>query len=269
LYYNDLHPHIIAHLEEIALTVKPCYENAIEKRLELNESNFRVCLLRYEGHDANFAFHYDTDPGNCYRSLILIQAKGVIPPFCYYDHGSEKRRIHRSLGDSIFFQGNKTYHGVERSHDPNSSRWVLGFQYKEVDPLYPAELPSLCNQLRGKSLLSVVLTLLPNFAVVMLYLTSYLCPPKIVSSVLILTLSLFTFVVSVFFSHHCPSSMGTGYNPNFQILCTFSFFCSIYFCFAAMNILDASLLGFCNCNYNLTTEVFLPKDLVGKHIQHR
>jgi hypothetical protein len=270
LYYNDLHPEVIAPLEEIALRVKPYYENIINKRLELNESNFRVCLLRYEGDDANFAFHYDSDPGNCYRSLILIRAKGIIPPFCYYDQDSEKRRIHLSLGDSIFFQGTKTYHGVERSHDPNTSRWVLGFQYKEADTLYPAELPSLCNQLRGKSSFSVVLTLLPNFTfvVVMLFFSSFLYPPQMVSSVLITILSLFAFVVSVIFSHHCPSSMGTGYHPNFQILLTFSSLCSFYFCLATMNILDASLLGFCYCNYILTTDVFLPRDLVRKHIQH-
>ena len=57
----------------------------IHKKLYLGDSDFRCCILKYDGKDSNFKFHYDTEPYNCYRCIYLFDAAGNISPFSYYD----------------------------------------------------------------------------------------------------------------------------------------------------------------------------------------
>ena len=82
-------------------------------------------MLRYEGQHASFAWHYDTEPLNCYRTLTLIKANGEIPPFCYINDKHEIEKLDLDLGDTIFFKGTQTYHKVDEIKDANTIRWML------------------------------------------------------------------------------------------------------------------------------------------------
>ena len=78
--------------------MKSKIENKIDKRLYWGQSDFKIVLLRYEGQHASFAWHYDTEPLNCYRTLTLIKANGEIPPFCYINDKHEIEKIRFRFG---------------------------------------------------------------------------------------------------------------------------------------------------------------------------
>jgi len=88
---------------------------------------------------------------------------GVIPPFCYRDDKGVLQRVHFQVKDGILFRGTTTHHGVEPSKDPTTKRYMVGFQYikKESDGI---EKHSLCNQLRGSSIPTILSLFLPYAA---------------------------------------------------------------------------------------------------------
>ena len=124
LYYKDFPEDLRNKCLQIGNNVKRKIEYHIDKKLYWGESDFKVVLLRYEGESASFAWHYDTEPENCFRTLTLIKGKGVIPPFCYKDINNDTQKLHLSIGDTIFIKGTQTYHMVENSDDPNTVRWI-------------------------------------------------------------------------------------------------------------------------------------------------
>ena len=69
IYYHSFDKSIQLELEKIALIIKPKLEKICGEKLELANSDFRCILLRYEGGDSNFGWHYDNEPENCYRTL--------------------------------------------------------------------------------------------------------------------------------------------------------------------------------------------------------
>ena len=88
LYYNDFDKPTQVELDKIGNQIKSKLESKINKKLKLGKSDFRAIILRYEGKNASFNWHYDTEPSNCYRVLALIKREGTIPPFMYYDKKS-------------------------------------------------------------------------------------------------------------------------------------------------------------------------------------
>lgn len=132
------------------------------------ESDFKVVLLRYEGENASFAWHYDTEPENCFRTLTLIKGKGIIPSFCYKNINGEIQKLHLSIGDTIFFKGTQTHHTVENSNDINTIRWMLGFQF--CDSEYDIISRTICSELRGTNLIGMFKTFLPLLVSVNIFL---------------------------------------------------------------------------------------------------
>ena len=160
VYYKDFSESDKKRLFEIGNILKSKIENKIDKRLYWGQSDFKIVLLRYEGQHASFAWHYDTEPLNCYRTLTLIKANGEIPPFCYINDKHEIEKLDLDLGDTIFFKGTQTYHKVDEIKDANTIRWMLGFQY--CDSEYDVDSKSLCSELRGESLKGIIITFFPN-----------------------------------------------------------------------------------------------------------
>ena len=58
----------------------PSFETILGIKLRLGDSNFRACILRYEGENAQFAMHYDTEHPDCFRTLMLYEG-GDNPTF--------------------------------------------------------------------------------------------------------------------------------------------------------------------------------------------
>jgi len=150
LYYNDFDKETQILLDNIVISIKPRLEKQCGKKLNQAKSDFRAVLLRYEGNDCSFGWHYDSEPDNCYRTLTLIKKEGIIPQFMYKTQQSEIKTLDFNVGDGIFFKGTQTQHKVERTTDPNSVRWMLGFQYCSGE--YSQTAKSLTSELRGSNL---------------------------------------------------------------------------------------------------------------------
>lgn len=158
LYFNNMDKEMQDKLEEMGNRLIPSFEMLIGTKLRLGDSNFRACIIRYEGANAQFGFHYDTEHPDCFRALFLYDREGIIPPFCYVD--GTMRQIHFQIKDGILFRGTTTHHGVEPSNDPNTKRYLVGFQYIKADS-DQIEKPNLTNQLRGTSILTILQLFLP------------------------------------------------------------------------------------------------------------
>ncbi|CAD7934401.1 unnamed protein product [Amoebophrya sp. A120] len=124
----------------------------VHDNFKLGTSDFRCCLLRYEGKNANFGFHYDTEPWNCFRCLFLIK-RGVpkVSPFLYKDGAGELQKVPLSQpGDGLVFQGTRLFHGVAKTNEDDNLRYMLGFQYRFGEDL-EVKRKNFCNQFRGKN----------------------------------------------------------------------------------------------------------------------
>ena len=140
----------------------PQFDTILGTKLRLGDSNFRACLLRYEGANAQFAMHYDTEHPDCFRTLMLYEGGGIIPPFCYRDKGV-LQKVHFQVKDGILFRGTTTHHGVEPSKDPTTKRYMVGFQYIKKESAQ-VEQPNLTNQLRGSSIQAILSLFIPYAA---------------------------------------------------------------------------------------------------------
>ncbi len=160
MYFNNMEKHIQEKLEEMGNSLIPTFNKILNTELRLADSNFRAIILRYEGKQAQFGFHYDTEHNDCFRALILYDGKSIIPPFCYRNSCGQLTKLHFNINDGIVFRGTTTYHGIEPSNDPNTKRYVVGFQYIKIDS-NPIEQPSLCNQLRGTTMYTIVSLFMP------------------------------------------------------------------------------------------------------------
>jgi hypothetical protein len=160
LYYNDFNDIDKQILDNIGNKFIPYFENIINKKLILGNSDFRCTILSYEEEDANFAWHYDTEHAQCYRVLFLFDSEGNISPFSYINNKGIKTDIKLSIGDGIFFKGTETYHGVDKSNDKNQIRRMIGWQYIET-PILTIDKKSLCSELRSKNFKDYIILFLP------------------------------------------------------------------------------------------------------------
>ena len=161
IYYNDMDKEMQTKMKEIGNSFLPQFETLLGTKLRLGDSNFRACLLRYEGANAQFGFHYDTEHPDCFRTLMLYEGGGIIPPFCYRD--GDLKKVHFQVKDGILFRGTTTHHGVEPSKDPTTKRYMVGFQYIKKDSAQ-VEQPNLTNQLRGSSIQAILSLFIPYAA---------------------------------------------------------------------------------------------------------
>ena len=127
LYFNNMEKDMQTKMEDMGNSFIPHFETLLGTKLRLGDSNFRACILRYEGENAQFAMHYDTEHPDCFRTLMLYEG-GIIPPFCYHD-GKDVQKVHFQVKDGILFRGTTTHHGVYPSKDPTTKRYMVGFQY--------------------------------------------------------------------------------------------------------------------------------------------
>lgn len=161
IYYNDMDKEMQTKLEDIGNRLIPRLETFVGP-LRLGDSNFRATLLRYEGENAQFGFHYDTEHPDCFRVLVLYEGGGTIPPFCYRDGTGLLQKVHFQVNEGIFFRGTTTHHGVEPSKDPTTKRYMVGFQYIKKDA--GEEAPSLNKKLMGTSIPTILSLFLPYAA---------------------------------------------------------------------------------------------------------
>ena len=172
LYYNNMDKELQRNLEEMGNSLIPRFEALLGTKLRLGDSNFRAIILRYEGANAQFGFHYDTEHPDCFRTLLLYDGGGTIPPFCYRDVQGTLQKVYFQINDGILFRGTTTHHGVEPSNDPTTKRYMVGFQYIKQDA--GEEKPTLNKQLMGTSMGTIVSLFLPYsmYYHVMTYLPS-------------------------------------------------------------------------------------------------
>lgn len=261
LYYNDFSKEAQKKLDAIGNSMIPKLEKIAGEKLSLGNSDFRCVLLRYEGSDANFTMHYDTEPKNCYRTLFLIKKRGNPPPFIYYD--KNKKRIEKYLdeGNGIFFQGTKTYHGVGTSNDPNMVRYMIGWQYSTDNNIKDE---SICSKTRGKTPLQIVGIFLPYIvltltaSLLLAYITKF--KTSQVNIKILLSITFLTFILNRYLpllTYKIP--IGTGLYSGIKALIVITILSFISFGNIAYSLIFL--------NYLLLTEMFLPRSWVNKKLK--
>jgi hypothetical protein len=261
LYYNDFDKETQQQLDEIGESMIPYLEKLSKNKLYLGNSDFRCVLLKYEGKDAEFIRHYDTEPASCYRTLFLINKEGNPPPFIYYDKNGKKQLVDFDVGEGLFFKGTQTYHGVEKTKDPNMKRYMLGWQYT-TDP--DQEDISFCSKMRGVSSTKLVKMLLPHilFLVVICLLILRLSKSsfKLSHKLLLIVTTIITFIIGAFLPRLLVNTnIGTGLTLNIRSFLVF-LIVSIISC---GNI----YVGMIFFNYIILTEIFLPRQIIGKKLK--
>lgn len=252
LYYNDFSRDTQIELDKIGNRIKPQLEKLCGKKLYLGKSSFRCVLLRYEGKNAEFTCHYDTEPHNCYRTLFLVNKQGKVPPFIYYNKKGEQIKKQFEVGEGLFFKGTQTFHCVDKSKDDNMKRYMIGWQYSTDNSVTD---DSLCSKLRSESKFNLVKMIGPSLIIPLIigqlfkYYTGfsmkssnfkYLIFGTIVSSLLVLN--------DIFKEY---KTIGTKIPINIEIL---------------LKILIISIISFMNIpigllyyNYLILTEISYPR----------
>lgn len=255
LYFNDFDKETQKELEKIGNLMKPELEKMCGKKLYLGNSDFRCVLLRYEGADSQFTLHYDTEPHNCYRTLFLIKKQGNVPPFVYFDKNEQKYRKFLDVGEGIFFQGTKTYHGVESTGDENMKRYMVGWQYSTDNSIKDK---SLCNQFRSASTFKIIKTLLPHILIPIILSLIFF---KYVGGDFsenqkkyLVRITLFVILTALIHPFQKNELIGTGINFDLKVLITFTLIC-------LFTILPP-YYGIVYFNYIILTELFLPRYLL-------
>ena len=255
LYYNDFDQEEKKRLDLIGNRLKTHFEKIIGKKLFLGESDFRCCILSYEGKDTNFSFHYDTEEKNCYRCIYLFDKKGNVSPFTYYDENGKKIDKYLNTGSGLFFKGTKTYHGVKPNNDENSKRCIIGWQYSTD---LSVKNKSLCSELRGSTIISILTIFLRYsiFLCIMLYIWNKFFYIKF-SDKSLSFLTIFSIFSVLFLYKYIPKNIGTGLTINIKKLICFLFFCIII-------IFISPKTGILLFNYIILTELYLPSELINK-----
>jgi hypothetical protein len=260
LYLNDFDHQSKTALEKIANDIKPRFEAVCGEKLQLGESDFRLALLRYEGHDAAFGFHYDMEPATMYRSLVLIKSQGRIPPFSYQDYAQNYHDVHLDLGEGIFFKGTQTRHGVRACGDPDAVRWMLGFQFTSAENAMHRR--SFCSEFRGGSIQRLVAFLLPIVFKrwILLYIAGRIYHISMDCSLFILMCAAMLLLFYFLLPRVSMSSwnLGTGYAPSVVM----PFQCFGMACVATLQ--PTLSLGL--TTWILVTESCLPTELVARHV---
>ena len=252
LYYNDFEPMIQKELDRIGNRIKPQLEKLCGEKLELGNGSFRCVLLRYEGPNAEFTCHYDTEPYNCYRTLFLVKEFGKIPPFTYYNKDGKKIDKKLSVGDGLFFKGTQTYHCVGKSDDKNMKRYMIGWQYSTDNNI---KAHSFCSMLRSQSMSNISITLLPYFliCIIITRMMKYYNLDKIDRKNLIF-ISLCVSLFAIMDPLRNNKNIGTGIKFTSLTLFKLIVMCLVFF-------LDINI-GLMFYNYLIITEMTLPRQLL-------
>lgn len=266
IYFHEFDNETKRYLEMIGNKIKYKYEELCGEELQLSDSkDFKAILLRYEGELANFPMHYDSELSYYYRTLILIKKEGKCPPFLYYDKEGTKQKINLELNEAIFFKGSQTYHGIDKTDDPNTIRYVLGFQYipkSRINDLLPK---SMCTELSGFKIREIVSKLKPNIIIItILAIISYILGFKYklnVSTKYYLLICVAIISTSFFLPNILPNYIGTNRNINLKILLTY-----IIITIVLLLRVDLTVIGF--IAYILLTEMLVPSFIIKKTIKN-
>lgn len=252
LYYNDFTPKVQAKLDKIGNRIKPQLEKLCGKKLELGNSSFRCVLLRYEGENAEFSCHYDTEPHNCYRTLFLIKKQGNVPPFVYFDKNGNKIKKQFNIGEGLFFKGTQTFHCVDKSKDPNMKRYMIGWQYSTDNSIKDI---SLCSKLRSESKLNIFKIIAPHILITIfiIILFKYLTNSKTTYTQLkiLVLVSLITSIIALLNPLKKIKNIGTKIPFNEGIL-----FRILLVCLLSYFDISSGLLFY---NYLILSELLLPR----------
>ena len=256
IYYNDLDENCKKKMDLIGNRLKKEFEKCISQKLYLSNSNFRCCILRYEGIDSVFNYHYDTEEKNCYRAIYLFHKKGNISPFCYFDKNGIKHKKYLNEGEGLFFKGRTTYHGVEKNNDPDSERYIVGWQYSTDLSI---KTKSFCSELRDKNILYVLKIIIIYFVIIniLIYIwTNYIIniPVKLKDLIIV---PLILFILFLFLPKYLPNYIGTGLHIDFIKNILLLFICII----SSINTPENGLILF---SYLIFTEMFLPNSIIAK-----
>ncbi len=261
LYFNDFNKESQIVLDKIGNRLKPYYEEIIQKKLYLGNSDFRCCILRYEGKDSQFSYHYDTEEYNCYRSIFLIKKNGNISPFTYYDINNKLNKRHLELGKGLFFQGTKTYHGIDPSEDPNSIRYIVGWQYT-TDP--NIKTYSLCSELRGKNIIQSISIIAKPIIImnILIYIWNKYLFKKNISTEKIIKLTIISSILLTFLPKYLPNYIGTNLTLRVHEII-------IYILICLLSSLSSMQNGLLLYNYKVLTEMFLPSTIISKTLENK
>ena len=266
IYFQEFDKDTKKYLETLGNKIKYKYEKLCGEKLELaNSRDFKAVLLRYEGSLANFPMHYDSELSYYYRTLILIKKEGICPPFIYYDKDGKKQKIDLELNEAIFFKGSQTYHGVEKTNDPNTVRYVLGFQYIPKSRINEPLPKSICTELSGLKIKELINKLMPNIIIIItLAIISYILGYKYkinISTNLYLLICFIIILTSFFLPNILPTYIGTNCNIDLKILLTY-----IVLTIILLLRVDLTVIGF--ISYILLTEMVLPSFIIKKTIKN-
>ena len=259
LYYNDFTDTEKQTLDNLGNRLKVHYEQILGKTLYLSNTNFRACILQYEGADSKFTFHYDTEAHNCFRSLYLFNGEGEVSPFMYLDENGNLIKKKLQEGCGLFFRGTTTWHGVGESKDPNMKRYMVGFQYSLDNSV---ENKNLCSEFRSQKPSRVIVRIIPYLLVMSLCIYAW---NKIrflrinIRSLYIILFTILTYIINISLAHKTPCNIGTNLRTPPLKLVLFLIFCVLSSIFSPMN----GLVLFC---YILWTEMLLPSSIVMKQL---
>ena len=264
IYYHEFNDETKEYLNYIGNKIKHKFEKLCGEKLVLsNSKDFKAILLRYEGADANFPMHYDSELEYYYRTLILIKKEGECPPFIYYDKDGKKIKIYLEENEGIFFKGSQTYHGVEKTNDPNTIRYMLGFQYLPENKINSKIPKSICTELSGHKILDIFMKLLPNILLgILIAIFSYIIQYKIKINISLKVYLLICFIIiisSFFIPRYLPTYIGTNRTTTLKILFTYTILCAIF-----LLRFDLIVIGY--ISYILVTEMILPSFIIKKTI---
>lgn len=257
LYYHSFDKPTQTELEAIALSIKPNLEEICGEKLELAHSDFRCTLLCYEGTESNVDWHYDNEPYNCYRTLCLVKSEGTISPFLYKDTLGKVQPIHLSLGDGILFKGTQAHHKVEPSGDPNTVRWMLGFQY--FSGKYPEKARSLCSELRGANIRKCIKLFVPKMMLLAVAVQgSNLIFPEVIISMNNYIISTSGIIASSYILPKYTTTIGTGIiSTNYSIF-SYLFIMNLHY--------FSPFISIGHLSYLLLTEMVFPSSMVSHTI---
>eukprot|EP00948_MAST-09A_sp_MAST-9A-sp1_P001627 g1627.t1 len=249
-------------ITEIGTEMEEHFSKVLGKRVYFRHS----FVLRYEGADANFAWHYDNEHNSCFRALFLFDKAGTVPDFLYKDADGNIQRIRYEIGDGVIFRGKTTHHCVAKTDDPSTRRHVVSFQYTS-EPNHRHD--SLCSKLSFASRDNLI-GLLPNiffqwltFAATNLLasaggtdetsLTTFDLPLRVTAlSVVAVCLGLMVL------PQYMPKSIGTGVNADIELILKF-------FAFILVHVFNPTTSLFFML-YLLITEAILPAKIVNHHL---